>query len=190
MCRACRPVGASSLTLIRDEPSVQDVRTLLPDASRKVLALATLLPLVVALSGVDTLCFCGGCERSDALLGVQGDADAAESAHEQSPCCKRAAAAASALAQAQHDDDAQRARPVAEGYDCCSDHGLVPAPADVRGDSNSVAFVAFVAIDANLDTGAPVWGCRHAWAQVRVAEARGPPRPSAPVFRSTSRIRV
>lgn len=149
------------------------------------MALATLLPLLVAISGVDALCICGGCPRSDALLGATDPAD--EHDGDVSPCCKRAAAAARAEAAALADGDRGQGRPGVDGRDCCDDHGISLAPATSGADPTSVDRGAWVAVDLVV---APTPGVAAARPLLAFAAARGPPWPATSTYRSTSRIRI
>lgn len=166
-------------------PSVGVVSAALPVPSRKVQALVALLPLLVAVSGVDSLCICGGCARSDALLGVtSAHPNEAASA---SPCCRKAAAKARAHAQATHQADQGHGRPELAGRDCCSDHDAHLAPATVGEHAEPIASWSCLAHVAPTCSDVQIADRSF---QVRLAEARGPPPPGVPPYRSTSRIRI
>ncbi len=102
---------------------------------QRILAAAAILPLLAMACGLDLLCICGGCARSDAFLGVMAEAKAP-----QSPCCRRAAAAASAQVKA----DALDGVASVSGADCCVGYdGATPAVhADASVDADVHWFVA------------------------------------------------
>lgn len=145
----------------------------------RLLAVLTLLPLLAATAGLQTLCVCGGCARSDALLGASEELS---DGHE-SPCCRRARV----------ERDAERQRDVErhgglDPQDCCGDHAAFGAPAATADASGG--WVLGGDLVATHALPAAQWLLPRGRATARPAMARAPPSSSGPpLFLRTARVR-